>query len=187
MVILHDHRRSSSTACQAGVMDAERARTVQDDQEAGAFDLGSFLPWRLNPTAEAVGRSFQSVYRTPYAMTRTQWRGLANRGRFGAMTAADIGRLSHLETTKVPRAVAALEERGLPACREDDRRNENLSLTPDRIALFEELGRMALDCDRQLRKRLGPGKGAALGRVLGSLIERQASEDRDGSDDPAKA
>jgi DNA-binding MarR family transcriptional regulator len=121
------------------------------------FALDSFLPYLLNQAAEATGRSFQAVYRTRYGMTRTQWRVLANLGRFGAMTAADICRVSHMEKTKVSRAVTAMEARGWlrREASSQDRRAEILTLTPAGQDLFRQLGALALDHDRRLRERLG--------------------------------
>jgi DNA-binding MarR family transcriptional regulator len=78
-----------------------------------SFNLDSFLPYLLNQAAEATSHSFHVLYRDRYGMTRTQWRVLANLGRFGAMTARDICAISHVEKTKVSRAVSALEREGL--------------------------------------------------------------------------
>ena len=71
------------------------------------FDLDLFLPYLLNQAAETTSFGFHAVYRDRYGMTRTQWRVLANLGKFGAMTARDICAISHIEKTKVSRAVAA--------------------------------------------------------------------------------
>ena len=136
------------------------------------FDLDTFLPYLLNQAAEAASRSFAQVYRTGYAMTRTQWRVLANLGRFGAMTARDICRISHLEKTKVSRAVANLEERGwlrrepLP----EDRRAEILRLTPEGHGIFDRLGALAAEHDHHLRETLGPARAAALAEILREIV-----------------
>jgi DNA-binding MarR family transcriptional regulator len=136
------------------------------------FDLESFLPYLLNQAAEATSRAFAQVYRAEYGMTRTQWRVLANLGRFGAMTAAEICRLSHVEKTKVSRAVAILEGRGLllRGRHGEDRRAETLSLTPEGRDVFGQLGALALGYDRRLRERLGQGRAEALAQVLRQLI-----------------
>ena len=76
------------------------------------FDLEGFLPYLLNQAAEATSKSFHDTYKAAYGMTRTQWRVLANLGKFGSMTARDICTISHIEKTKVSRAVAALEAEG---------------------------------------------------------------------------
>ena len=90
------------------------------------FDLKDFLPYLLNQAAEAASLGFQDIYRESYAITRTQWRVMANLGKFGAMTARDICRISHIEKTKVSRAVTHLEHVGLLARSpsEQDRRAE---------------------------------------------------------------
>jgi DNA-binding MarR family transcriptional regulator len=136
------------------------------------FDLDAFLPYLLNQAAESASRAFEATYRSAYGMTRTQWRVLANLGRFGALSARDICRISHVEKTKVSRAVAALEAGGLVARRPSptDRRAEILSLTGRGQAVFADLGHQATAFDRALRARLGPQGGEALDRMLRGLI-----------------
>ncbi|MCY1126650.1 MarR family transcriptional regulator [Frigidibacter sp. RF13] len=135
------------------------------------FDLDQFLPYLLNQAAEAVSQGFQPVYRDRYGMTRTQWRVMANLGRFGAMTASDICAASHVEKTKVSRAVATLEAAGhlARAPSENDGRAEILSLTETGMAVFEDLGRSALSYDADLRARLGPESAEALRGLLRRL------------------
>lgn len=144
--------------------------------EGGDFDLQDFLPYLLNQAAEATSRGFQASYRARYGLTRTQWRVMANLGRFGAMTARDICRLSHIEKTKVSRAVAGLEGAGLltRATSPDDRRAENLSLTGKGRAVFAEIGQQALDFDADLRGRLGPELAARIDAILREIIALQS-------------
>ncbi len=136
------------------------------------FDLGTFLPYLLNQAAEATSDGFQAVYRDRYGFTRTQWRVLANLGKFGAMTARDICAISHIEKTKVSRAVAALEQGGMlsRAPSETDRRAEVLSLTRTGLGVFAELGGLAVSFDRQLRETLGPNEAETLVALLRRLI-----------------
>lgn len=137
-----------------------------------AFDLTAFLPYLLNQAAEATSLSFQAVYRAEHGLTRTQWRVLAHLGRFGAMTARTICQRSHIEKTKVSRAVAALEARGF-LCRSpdpQDRRAEHLTLTETGQDIFADLGRAAMAHDRRLRETLGPEASATLDLVLRRLI-----------------
>ena len=137
-----------------------------------AFDLQDFLPYLLNQAAEAASLGFQDIYRDSYAMTRTQWRVMANLGKFGAMTARDICAISHIEKTKVSRAVAALERGGMlsRAPSEQDRRAEILSLTDKGLAAFADLGQRAVDFDRGLRKALGTKASGDLNRILMAII-----------------
>ena len=136
------------------------------------FDLETFLPYLLNQAAEATSHGFQTLYRDRYGFTRTQWRVLANLGKFGAMTARDICAISHIEKTKVSRAVAALEQGGMlsRAPSETDRRAEVLSLTGEGRRVFAELGSLAVGFDRQLRETLGPVEAETLVTLLRGLI-----------------
>lgn len=138
------------------------------------FDLEQFLPYLLNQAAEATSRSFQAVYRDLYGMTRTQWRVMANLGKFGAMTARDICVISHVEKTKVSRAVTALESAGflLRTPSEDDRRAELLSLTAKGQTAFRDLGHRANEYDKKLRADLGDRISSELIRSLELLMKR---------------
>ena len=143
-----------------------------NDPTQSGFDLQDFLPYLLNQAAEAASRGFQEIYRSRYGMTRTQWRVMANLGKFGAMTARDICIISHIEKTKVSRAVAGLEHEGLLARSpsSQDRRAEVLSLTDKGLAVFADLGREAINYDRALRARLGQQVAGNLNRILRAVI-----------------
>lgn len=151
------------------------------DQTNG-FDLDDFLPYLLNQAAEATSHGFQSIYRDRYGFSRTQWRVMANLGKFGAMTARDICAISHIEKTKVSRAVAALEEAAmlLRTPSESDRRAEMLSLTPKGQSTFAELGKLALGFDHQLRTALGAAEAERFASILRRLAQGSAQ-----TDDPA--
>ena len=145
------------------------------DQNSG-FDLDDFLPYLLNQAAEATSHGFQSIYRDRYGFTRTQWRVMANLGKFGVMTARDICAISHIEKTKVSRAVAALEEAAmlLRTPSESDRRAEMLSLTAKGQATFAELGKLALGFDDQLRTALGSAEAERFASILRRLATGSA-------------
>lgn len=144
--------------------------------KGGDFDLQDFLPYLLNQAAETTSRGFQATYRARYGLTRTQWRVMANLGRFGAMTARDICRISHVEKTKVSRAVAGLEAEGLltRSTSPDDRRAENLALTPKGRAIYTEIGQQAHQFDAALRSRLGPEVAARIDTILREIIALQS-------------
>lgn len=146
--------------------------THSRDPEGPDFDLQGFLPYLLNQAAEATSRGFQEIYRDSYGFTRTQWRVMANLGKFGAMTARDICTISHIEKTKVSRAVASLEALGMltRAPSDLDKRAEILSLTDAGRAAFDDLGQRALAYDRALRARLGTEASAMLDIVLANLM-----------------
>ncbi|MFK8251848.1 MarR family winged helix-turn-helix transcriptional regulator [Ancylobacter terrae] len=142
------------------------------------FDLDRFLPYLLNQAAEATSRSFHALYKSEYGMTRTQWRVLANLGRFGEMTARDICRISHVEKTKVSRAVSAIEAHGWLARRRhaDDRRAELLMLTPEGQGVFARLGELANGYDASLRAALGSRDAGRLEAMLRRLVAEQPAD-----------
>jgi DNA-binding MarR family transcriptional regulator len=155
----------------------ESLEPAMTEPAKAVFDLEDFLPYLLNQAAEAASRGFQEIYRDSYAMTRTQWRVMANLGKFGAMTARDICAISHIEKTKVSRAVATLEREGLLARRpsEQDRRAEVLSLTDKGLAAFADLGQRAVDYDRSLRQHLGPKASTDLDEILRAAIAMRSA------------
>lgn len=144
--------------------------------KSGDFDLQDFLPYLLNQAAETTSRGFQATYRARHGLTRTQWRVMANLGRFGAMTARDICRISHVEKTKVSRAVAGLEAGGLltRSASPEDRRAENLALTPKGRAVYAEIGQQAHKFDTALRSRLGPEAATRIDAILREIIALQS-------------
>ncbi|HLP70852.1 MAG TPA: MarR family transcriptional regulator [Rhizobium sp.] len=154
---------------------------MADQKRDVDFDLEQFLPYLLNQAAEAISRSFQEIYRELYGMTRTQWRVMANLGKFGAMTAKDICVISHVEKTKVSRAVSALEADGflVRTPSEEDRRAEILSLTDKGRTAFADLGQRAITYDRDLRRKLGPELTIQLDALLKKLIAEAPSRHDD--------
>jgi DNA-binding MarR family transcriptional regulator len=150
-----------------------------------SFDLQAFLPYLLNQAAEAASAGFQDHYRSRYGMTRTQWRVMANLGKFGAMTARDICALSLIEKTKVSRAVAHLEEAGLLTRRpaDHDRRAEILGLTDKGLAAFADLGQRAVAYDAGLRDRLGADAADTLDRLLRQIAALHPDSDQNPGED----
>jgi len=138
------------------------------DAPEDVFDLECFLPYLLNQAAEASSRSFAAVYREEFGISRTQWRIMANLGKFGGMTASEICRISHIEKTKVSRAVGQLQELGyLTRTRaQDDKRRENLSLTATGQTVFRKLGARGLAYQAQLATALGADRLAELEAML---------------------
>ena len=65
----------------------------------------------------------------------------------------------------------------LPAARAtsaQDRRAENLSLTPKGRAVFAEIGQRALEFDATLRARLGPEVASRIDAILREIIALQS-------------
>ncbi|MCC0044283.1 MAG: MarR family transcriptional regulator [Brucellaceae bacterium] len=136
-----------------------------------ALDLETFLPYRLNRLAEAVGREFSRVYKERFGLTRPEWRLLATLGQFGTMTATDIGAHTAMHKTKVSRAVVSLEERRwlTRETHRRDRRIENLSLTKAGRSAYLELVPIARAFEDRLMQALAPADQRAAAAGLAAL------------------
>lgn len=135
------------------------------------FDLQGFLPYLLAQAAETASARFQQHYKDRYGMLRTEWRVLFHLGRYGPMTAKDIGARARVHKTKISRAVAALEckrflTRHVVA---DDRRQAKLDLTKAGQAAFDDLYQAAQAFDAQLMARFSPQEGTIMKRCLAKL------------------
>lgn len=116
------------------------------------FILPEFLPYLLNQAAEAASREFQRGYRERYGMLRTEWRVLFHLGCYGDMNAKRICELASLHKTKVSRAVHALGAKRFITRETDpnDRRNEQLSLSPLGRQVFDDLSGAAEAYEQKL-------------------------------------
>ncbi|MBD9375147.1 winged helix-turn-helix transcriptional regulator [Rhizobium sp. ARZ01] len=143
-----------------------------DDNERGTdFDLGAFLPYRLNRAAEMISLRFAAQYKARYEMTRPEWRALAALGSYGRMTATEVGANSTMHKTKVSRAVKSLEDRRWlkRTIDESDRRVEHLELTAAGFRIYREMVELARAYDRELAALLGPAGLRQLEAGLGAV------------------
>lgn len=145
------------------------------------FDLGAFLPYRLNRAAEMVSLRFAAQYKARYDMTRPEWRTLAALGSYGRMTATEIGANSTMHKTKVSRAVKALEDRRWlkRTLDENDRRVEHLQLTPLGIRIYREMVDLAHAYGQELAELLGAAGLKQLESGLGA-VEKGMSASKNG-------
>lgn len=139
------------------------------DQDS--FDLQGFLPYLLAQAAETASAEFQSHYKNRYGMLRTEWRVLFHLGRYGPMTARDIGLRARVHKTKISRAVAALQAKRFLTRQivAGDRRQATLDLTRQGRAAFDDLYAAAKGFDAQLMAQFSPQDGATLKRCLATL------------------
>ncbi|MCT8971024.1 MarR family winged helix-turn-helix transcriptional regulator [Microbaculum marinisediminis] len=155
----------------------ENVHTVADGSgEAGdrTLKLEEFLPYRLVMLAEQVSQSLSRLYAERYGLTNPEWRTMAALGQFGTMTSTDIGRNSRMHKTKVSRAVAELEKKGLIVRQtsDSDMRVSYLTLTDKGRATYRKLVPLALRFGDQLAGGLSADETAVLERVLTTLMER---------------
>ena len=135
------------------------------------FDLQDFLPYLLNQAAETSSLAFQQVYKGRYGMLRTEWRVLFHLGRYGRMTANEIGQRAQTHKTKISRAVQKLAERRFLTRERDetDRRHEYLELTAAGQAVYRDLRAVAAEYDARLVAQFTPDEAAQLRAMLQRL------------------
>src|SRR5262249_57460755 len=105
------------------------------------LELERFLPYRLNVVAESVSRALSRLYAERYGIGVPEWRVIATLGEHGRMTAKQVGAHSRMHKTKVSRAVAALDEKGLIAreSNEEDMRQAFLRLPSRGLHIYRLL------------------------------------------------
>ncbi|MBV9078801.1 MAG: MarR family transcriptional regulator [Methylobacteriaceae bacterium] len=148
------------------------ARAVRPEAEEQGLVLARFLPYRLNVAAVAISQDLARLYGARWNIGIAEWRLIATLGETDGLTATQLVADTRLHKTKVSRAVATLESRGLLRREADsaDRRSARLSLTGAGRALYAEVAPVALDHERRLRARIEPADLAAFERVLDRLI-----------------
>lgn len=146
---------------------SKKFRTAPD------FDLAEFLPYLLNQAAEAASGGFKAAYGNEYGMLRTEWRVLLHLGRYGDMTATELGARATIHKTKISRAVAALEQKRFlkRTASESDRRVETLSLTPLGVSVYRKLARTAAEYDQALSARFTAEEEQILRKCLRDLAQ----------------
>ncbi len=143
------------------------------NQETGGpvLQLSRFLPYQLNHLAEAVSHSFSKIYADQYGIGIPEWRVLATLGEYRAMTARDIGQATSMHKTKVSRAVAALEKRGLIVRikNPDDQREQMLELSAKGSTMYEDIVPQALAYSAELQASLSAEQQALLDEIFTRL------------------
>jgi DNA-binding MarR family transcriptional regulator len=137
------------------------------------FDLENFLPYLLSQAAETSSLSFQKLYKERYGMVRGEWRVLFHLGLYGEMTAGQIVRKSKTHKTKISRAVKRLGDKGFVRRNQhpQDRRAEQIALTPEGQRAYQDLKSVAAQYDTQLAGRLSAEERDTLRVALRKLAE----------------
>ena len=117
-----------------------------------ALQLGNFVPFRLNRLAVEVSEHLAEIYRERFGLDIPEWRVMATVGPERGCTAQFIAGSTRMHKTRVSRAIAHLEERGLMTrvTRSNDRREMELRLTKAGQRLYAELVPLALERQRTL-------------------------------------
>ncbi|UYN93170.1 MAG: MarR family transcriptional regulator [Enhydrobacter sp.] len=106
--------------------------------------------------AQLVSESLHDLYGEPFGLSVTQWRVMAALGRFGPLTASDIGQRIVVDKVAVSRAVAGLWKRRLVERTADhtDRRRTTLTLSASGRAMHARIVPMALAYETKLFEAL---------------------------------
>jgi DNA-binding MarR family transcriptional regulator len=122
-----------------------------------ALHLPSFVPFRLNRLAVAVSNYLSAIYRERFELDIPEWRVLVTVGPERGCTAQQIAASTRMHKTRVSRAIAHLEQRGLieRASSTDDRRSMQLLLTRTGRRMYQDLIPPALERERALLACLG--------------------------------
>lgn len=150
-----------------------------------AFQLGEFLPYRLNRLSEQASAELARVYSLRFQLSVPQWRILATLSESPGLGATAISRRCHLDKVKVSRAVVDLEARGLLLRRQraDDARASELRLTAKGARLFARIAPLAQSWQQQLLSGLSDLEQKQLQRLLARLEGRVAAMAGDGTAD----
>lgn len=144
-----------------------------------SFDLGAYLPYRIERLSQVIGRGSRRFYRMNRLATR-DWRVLVLIHSFGTMTAAELVARGTLAKSGVSRAVASLTRRGLIECARDDAdgRRTNLHLTAAGRELVAQLLPYNITRQHRLLEALTDEERVALELILKKLetsAERMAN------------
>ena len=120
--------------------------------DESALELAGFIPFRLNRLAAEVGDHLSGIYRERFGLDIPEWRVMATVGPEHGCTAQYIAGSTRMHKTRVSRAIAHLEQRGLMAraTKSGDRREMELRLTRAGRRMYSELVPLALERERAL-------------------------------------
>ncbi len=136
------------------------------------FDLENYLPYRFTVLAARLSDELARQYKKNYGISMPEWRVLLNVGYSENPSIRDIEQRVSLEKSKVSRAAAKLEAKGLITKETDatDRRLLKLALTDQGADLLGKLIPIALSFQAEMNKVLGDQE-PALQNALDLLSE----------------
>jgi DNA-binding MarR family transcriptional regulator len=144
---------------------------METSKVSAPLRLEAFLPYRLNVLAAAVSEGLARVYSERFGLDIPGWRVLATLGQFGPVSSKQIGAHSRMHKTKVSRAVAELEARGMVgrAANPLDKREAIVALTARGEATYREIVPLALAYEREVMAAFPADEARRLEAVLDRL------------------
>jgi len=137
------------------------------------LQLARFLPFRLNRLAVGVSDYLSAIYRQRFGLDIPEWRVIATVGPERGCTAQHIADSTRMHKTRVSRAIAELERRGIieRILNARDRRERELRLTRAGRRMYAELVPLALERERELLTCLSAAQIECLNEGIGRLEE----------------
>ena len=135
------------------------------------LELARFVPFRLNRLAAGVSEHLAAIYRGRFALEIPEWRVMATVGQRPGCTAQQVAASTRMHKTRVSRAIAELQRRGLitRAAAARDRREMRLRLSSAGRRLYRELVPLALARERALLQCLSVAERRGLLAALARL------------------
>lgn len=126
------------------------------------FDLMRFTPYRLAVAAQVLSEGLARQYRDRFGISIPEWRVIVHVAHAGGASVRDIEAKVAMEKSKVSRAAARLEAKGLITKRvnDADRRLVRLTLTAAGRRLMADLLPVAQAFQDEIAGRLGPALDA---------------------------
>jgi DNA-binding MarR family transcriptional regulator len=135
------------------------------------LDLDHFLPYRLSVLSNRISQAIARIYQDRFGLDVTEWRIMAVLGRFPDLSAGEVAERTAMDKVAISRGVARLLERGLVTrdIHGADRRRSVLALSPDGVAVYDQIAPLALDYEQRLLAGLGDEEREWLQRLLARL------------------
>jgi DNA-binding MarR family transcriptional regulator len=136
--------------------------------------LASFLPYVLTNLAQGVSVELSGIYGEEFGLSVPEWRVLANLAEHGTLNARQIVDFTAMAKSKVSRAVASLDRRGLltQQTASSDNRAKDLALSEEGKALYREIVPKVLAWEKNLLEGLEVGEYRDLLYLLEKLEQR---------------
>jgi DNA-binding MarR family transcriptional regulator len=136
--------------------------------------LGGFLPYVLANLAQGISVELSGIYGEEFGLSVPEWRVVANLAEHGTLNARQIVEFTAMAKSKVSRAVAGLDQRGLVTQRtaSSDSRAKDLALSEAGEALYREIVPKVLAWEETLLEGLEVGEYRDLLYLLEKLGQR---------------
>lgn len=134
------------------------------------FENEEFLLYRLSSVSRRVAAACADVYLTEFGLSVSEWRLMAQIGRFGTISAKDVAEKISMDRVSISRAAAKCLAETLIQEKPSltDRRSKVLSFTPKGRALYKRVIPRACE----LANLIEAGLTKAEAKVLKALLDK---------------